>query len=409
MPQSGAFRIDARTRDHCLVTLWFTSTFKQFPYDELILYPVALYFAFAFVRDFAEIFPILRRSWILFSFPVWWILSITWGAETGIILKSGAQLILTMIICFCAIHRLDRRQIVISMLISAGVFGVLSIVSDGSGGVAARGFFSSKNAMGAAMVILWIAALSTLLDRHFSKIIRIIALVLLVISGRLIIVSNSATAQLLAIGVTFVILVIGVVGKHGLGHPRFILPACATVTAICLCAAYFLSTRSVDFIATALDSFGKDASLTGRTDLWEYAMTEIRRNPLLGLGQGGFWTPQDWSSTARRIYVDYHKSFYSTFSFHNSYLEITVHFGLIGLGMAVTTILWAIGNVVFSAVKDPTIAKVFFLSMGLVTLARSTTESGLFAPFSLMTMVLFIGALFVVKDRVRPEVQKPKD
>jgi exopolysaccharide production protein ExoQ len=341
----------------------------------------------------------------LFAFPLWWLLSVVWGAETGLILKSGAQFVLTLIICYCAIHRLNRRHVMLSRLFSAGLFGVLSILSDGSGGVAARGVFSSKNAMGGAMVILWIAALSTLFDQRFKLSIRLIALVLLAVSVRMIIVSNSATAQLVAIGVTCVILVIGVIGRRGLGHPRFVLPACMTMAAACLGAAYFLSTRDVDFIAKVLDSFGKDASLTGRTQLWDYAMAEITRTPWLGLGQGGFWTPLDWTSEARRIYIDYHKNFYSNFSFHNSFLEVTVHLGLIGLAIAVTTTLWAIGNVAFSALRDPSIPKVFFLSMGLVTLARSTTESGLMAPFSLMTMVLIIGALFTVKDRISNTAQ----
>ena len=34
---------------------------------------------------------------------------------------------------------------------------------------------------------------------------------------------------------------------------------------------------------------GKDATLTGRTDLWNVAITMIARRPWLGYGYGGFW------------------------------------------------------------------------------------------------------------------------
>jgi exopolysaccharide production protein ExoQ len=394
--------MSARARDHILVTLWFASTFKQFPYDELILYPVALYFAWAFVNDFTEIFPLLRRSIILFALPMWWLLSAAWGDETALILKSGAQSVLTMIICYCAVLRLDRRQIIVSMLISAGIFGILSFVSDGSGGIAARGVFSSKNAMGAAMVILWIAGLCILLDRQFWRPLRLAAVALLAISARMVVVSNSATAQLLAIGVTGVILLIGVLGAKGLGHPRVVLTACVTLSAICLTAAYITSTRDIDPVASLLASFGKDTSLTGRTDLWDYATAEIARHPWLGVGEGGFWTPLEWDSDARRIFTDYHKNFYSTFSFHNSYLEVAVHLGLIGLGITLIKTAWIFSKVLKAALCDPALPKVFFLAIALSTLARSTTESGLMAPFSLMTMVTIMGALFAIKDHLAP-------
>jgi hypothetical protein len=51
---------------------------------------------------------------------------------------------------------------------------------------------------------------------------------------------------------------------------------------------------------------------------------------------------------------------------------------------------------------DPALPKVFFLAIALSTLARSTTESGLMAPFSLMTMVTIMGALFAIKDHLAP-------
>ena len=192
------FRITPELRDHILVTLWFLVTFKQFNNDELILYPLALYFLWAFIRDFRKLFDLVMRSLILWAFPFWWLLSMSWGVEPMQILKVGPALILTFIICYCAVLRLGPRQIMLSLLIAAGWFGILSLLADPAGGVAARGVFSSKNSLGTAMVMLWIVALCVALDEVSPRWIRLAAATAALLSLRLIQVSSSATAVLLA-------------------------------------------------------------------------------------------------------------------------------------------------------------------------------------------------------------------
>ena len=70
-----------------------------------------------------------------------------------------------------------------------------------------------------------------------------------------------------------------------------------------------------DPVSQVLGAFGKDATLTGRTVLWNYATEEIARHPLLGVGHGGFWTPEDGLSVASRIYNEFHKVPYANFFF----------------------------------------------------------------------------------------------
>ncbi|UWQ21562.1 O-antigen ligase [Jannaschia sp. W003] len=390
-------RIDETRRDHILVTLWFLVTFKQFPGDELILYPMALWFFWSFVRDMPALIDLVARSWVLWLFPIWWMLSLSWGTETALIFKSGLQMILTTIICYCIALRLTARHIMISILIAASFYAVASVVDIAQGGVAARGAFLSKNAFGMAMVMLWIAAICTLLDGGIgrtgpARLLRPLALPTALLAAVLIQVSNSLTAVLLAAG--SLVLIIGLRLVTALSGAALVAAATFALAALTTATAYgTFAMLEFDPITPVLEAFGKDATLTGRTVLWDYAAVEIEKDPWLGKGAGGFWTPRDGLSTAHRIYVEFHKAPWATFSFHNSYYEVAVHQGLIGVGLMVLATAWCVWRTVLQAFRTRRMPSIFFLCFAMVTLARSLSEPGLMMPFSLLSMLLIVGAL----------------
>ncbi|MDP5220864.1 O-antigen ligase family protein [Ruegeria sp. 2205SS24-7] len=393
--QPSAREVFEHRRDHVLVTVWFFVTFKQFRYDELILYPLALYFGWAFLRDFNRLFPLIARSFILFVFPAWWLLSALWGDQTGLIIKSGMQLILTIMICYCIVTRLSARDIFISLLITSAYYGVMSFLAPYMGtGTTARGVFSSKNTMGTAMVILWLASLCVLVDPGFSRKFRLFAVATAGLAILQIHRADSATAVLLAIGILGLVFLLGIVPRSGiLRRPWFYVAGLTILGALFLASAWFFSSQTVDPVNAVLGAFGKDGTLTGRTVLWQYATRQIEQTPLLGVGAGGFWTPYDKLSEASRIYEEFHKASYATFSFHNSYYEIAVHQGLIGLFFCVLTVVWTIVSILIARNKSDPIASVFFLCVCAVTLARSMTESDLLAPFALLTILFLTGGL----------------
>lgn len=388
--------------DMAIVTLWFTVTFKQFRFDELILYPLALYFAYAFVRDYRQVEPLLRRSLVLFAFPLWFLMGMIWATDPGLVAKAGLQIVLTILICFYIAINLEPRRIVLAMLIAASVFGVLSFIEGLGGGSSARGVFASKNAMGAAMLVMWLASLGVLLDHGFDWRLRLAALGAAALASYQVMLSNSATA---------LILMIGLAGLFGMGviflrgGPLFRM---GSLSALCLmlflvfCGlAIVAAVMNVDPIGAVLDAFGKDRTLTGRTLLWQYAEREIAANPLLGIGHGSFWVAYDDSPMVRRIFAEFHKSRYTgSFSFHNSYYEIAVHQGLIGLAIALVPLLWALYHILSWAIGRGGIASVFFLGVASIVIARTFTESFLMAPFSKLPMLYWTGALLVVKHRL---------
>lgn len=46
--------------------------------------------------------------------------------------------------------------------------------------------------------------------------------------------------------------------------------------------------RELDYLAPIIIALGKDLTLTGRTYLWDYVISEVKNNWLLGVGLGGF-------------------------------------------------------------------------------------------------------------------------
>ena len=73
------------------------------------------------------------------------------------------------------------------------------------------------------------------------------------------------------------------------------------------------------------DLIGKDSTLTGRTDIWGYAIPYIYQRPLLGWGYAAFWStknPAAWEiANTLRWYAP---------EAHNGLLELLLSGGLIG-------------------------------------------------------------------------------
>ena len=71
-------------------------------------------------------------------------------------------------------------------------------------------------------------------------------------------------------------------------------------------------------IAAFTSTVGRNATLTGRTEVWAGLLPDVMRQPFLGYGFGSFWT-------LRRI-LDHHIG-----EAHNGYLEVCLGLGFVGL------------------------------------------------------------------------------
>ena len=81
-----------------------------------------------------------------------------------------------------------------------------------------------------------------------------------------------------------------------------------------------------------LEASGRDASLTGRTGIWETVLSEPN-NPLFGTGYTSFWLGE----RLQRIWAHYPRT--RLLQAHNGYLEVYLNLGVVGL-VLLGGVLW---------------------------------------------------------------------
>jgi O-antigen ligase len=103
----------------------------------------------------------------------------------------------------------------------------------------------------------------------------------------------------------------------------------------CALAAILLVTVSDELFSVksaVLEASGRDATLTGRTGLWETLLQEPI-NPLIGVGYASFWLGERLT----RFWAMYPTS--PPIEAHNGYLEVYLNLGLIGVCL-IAVVLW---------------------------------------------------------------------
>jgi exopolysaccharide production protein ExoQ len=103
--------------------------------------------------------------------------------------------------------------------------------------------------------------------------------------------------------------------KHRLYlHPSLLIGITIIIMAVGIITPFSQGSSVADFTSLV----GRDATLTGRTDIWVGLVPLAERNPILGCGFGGIWT----SRTEAAAMVN---------EAHNGYLEVLLQLGLVGL------------------------------------------------------------------------------
>jgi exopolysaccharide production protein ExoQ len=392
-PKRGfRLRVSAETRSFIVFSLWCGVTSVQFPHDELLLYPLALYYAWAVWRDQGKIAPLLARSWVLLLFPGWCLVSPLWAVNRVEALQQAIYLILTMMICFHVAATMSPRRIMHALLLATGMVGIINIGYAFTAGDIRTGIFAQKNYMGKYMVLLWAVASAVLLDRGSAWWIRMASCGLAGIAAVMVFLSDSATAQILALAAAATNLGGLIFLRGGLLRASRIVAFSFFLTGVAAAGATVLPVLRADPVEVLLNYFGKDETLTGRTELWTYAEDQIAKRPYLGVGAGGYWRYRA-SPTVQKIYEEFYKRPGDLFNFHSSYYEIAVHQGLIGVALAGVALAWGLYHITRGAFVLGGLPQIYFFTQTLVVLPRIVTEADFLKPFVLLHMILWIGAL----------------
>ncbi|MDP1778543.1 MAG: O-antigen ligase, partial [Brevundimonas sp.] len=194
-----------------------------------------------------------------------------------------------------------------------------------------RGLWYEKNQMGAVMVIGATAAAACLVSPDPRRLLPALALIL---SSGLVLATQSKTSLLcLVVALAF----IGGFWALRRGGAAFSVIAIWSVVVLAGLGLWVWETHSV----AVLEALGKDASLTGRTEIWDSLMRKVADRPWTGYGYGAFWgrigesPPADWVRKETGWIVP---------SAHNGWIDLLVQLGwpgavLVGALMAGTALI----------------------------------------------------------------------
>ena len=226
----------------------------------------------------------------------------------------------------------ERRLLAMVVLVLGGLAGIdLWAVYGGPAGLDingdAVGLFSHKNQNGAVMATLIVAGVAVLSWGGT----RLPAMMGLLLAVPLCLLSGSRTAWAAALAGTAAVFLPALAR---LRPPARIAVFVTAVAVLCLGGALSLR-ANVDAVGSVLAVVGKDATLTGRTVLWDLAKGYVEQAPVLGHGFNGFWS-EDPSSDAAYVNGLLKEDFAS---FHNGHLEMAVELGIAGAALQIAVVL----------------------------------------------------------------------
>ena len=252
--------------------------------------------------------------------------STAWSHLPDITLRRSIALAGTTLCGVWLAGRFRGRELMEILGWAMGIAAVLSLLfallvpelgvhQDGGFEGAWRGIYMQKNQLGKIMVLGTLTFL--LLSLRGTGRARRGCQALAFLCAALVFLSTSTTSTLvLGVMVLLVPLYQGLAARS-----RWLVPVALGIALPVVAIALGV----IMDVEAALGLFGKDTTLTGRTELWEYAAATIGDRLWYGYGYGAFWQV---SARAQGIYAAIG---WDAWHAHNGVLELGLNLGVIGI------------------------------------------------------------------------------
>lgn len=346
----------------------------------LIMY--GMWFPFLYYKNQFTLRPSIDLALPLI-FAGYCILSTLWSDYPGHSLYSGIQY-LSMILCSLIIAR--RLSLIDFMRgISLGVLLVL-IGTFHTGTFSFDGLFGSKNQVGFFAEIGILVSVFLLFLSHQTLLQKILfALLPLTLSFICLGLSHSASSVISTMTVLIVSGIGLLIGK--LSHPNrpifLALVLLATIT-----TGFSLYAFQIDLQSEILELFGKDKTLTGRTDLWAYGVSFAKNNLIFGNGYNAFWV--EGRLEAESLWEEFFILTKTGFHFHNLYIQSWVDLGIMGLVILVSLVLIFSLKSISTLIRDgSSLSTIFPIALAFMFISRSFVEVDILNAFGIGPLLFF--------------------
>jgi exopolysaccharide production protein ExoQ len=254
-------------------------------------------------------------------------ISVTWSIHPDLTLRRSIGSLLSILVAAYLSVRFgekDRMKVfsfafavsAIGSLLFVAAYPAYGITQDGW-----RGIFEQKNSLGVIMAVAILVEFYLLVLGNWRPIWRF---GLLGVYLMLLILSRSFTSWICSV-FYFVGTAVYVIGKGD--------KLAGLIVAITLGLPLVLLQLGLWYNPELLTVFGKDPTLTGRTELWQATLDLIKQKPLLGWGYNATWVPTDPQTDVIWAKAGWHAP-----NAHNAYLDVALQLGLVGLGLLLTII-----------------------------------------------------------------------
>lgn len=170
----------------------------------------------------------------------------------------------------------------------------------------------------------------------------------------------------------------------------------AIVGVICLTFFFFGDT----LLAPVLALFGRDLTLTGRTEIWALLFNSIAKHPLLGYGYYAFW--QGMEGESANVILAAHWFFGYA---HNGLLEIVLQLGVFGTLVFLATFVIACKNAWYCFKYGRTAGIEWYFGLLVLAVLYNVDEETVMWPNDLLSILYIVACcgLSVEARRIRAE------
>jgi exopolysaccharide production protein ExoQ len=322
------------------------------------------------------------------------VVSARWSASTQITLQMCIEAgLCTLFACYLSARYTTERlmQLMIFMGVTAGVLDIVFAVMmpaygifQGYGGNAWQGICNHKNTLGISSVFLLSPVFFTESYGRWRK-VGYGSLQLL-----LIFMSQSRGAWGYTVGMLVFIgwmyLIRRVRGSE--------LTLMIIVTSLALISA---AVSAIYFWPQLMMFLGKDASMTGRTEIYHEVWESILKRPWFGYGFGGFWFPGSLESQRISVVLNWPGIGYA----ENGVLELALQLGLVGVAIVlffITRAFWQGLRLLRSSTYSPRIG--WFLTIIALTFLCNI-DAGWFLSSDTLDWILIVVACIGLNAETR--------
>lgn len=359
-----------------------------------------------YVLSLGCIFPLIKSVWKqlrnnvpIIALLAWAMLSVVWSDNPLTSVVNSLRLAVNLLLVFYLFERYSANDIQkLTMLVGcvAAAGSIFMVFAFPQYGLQTRGYyalgawegiFGQKNICGLEMLILLLPAFFVKMTGNYSKIIRVLYIV--VVLG-IIAMTRSAGAWILTcLCLAFVALL-----KVTSRMPR---REAAIVSIVTLALVALIGMIALANYNSFMFAMNKDPTMTGRTVLWAGLVRVAQKRPFTGYGFMAFW--QGLSGESRNLALQL--NWLGLSDSESGFLELWLELGIVGILLYGFVLVSSMKDAVFCIMRGPSAAAMWYILIVFYVIISNIENGLLLAPSNLACILPFVAYVGLKREAQR--------